>query len=75
LTKLVEIVKAWYTSIDPTEEQKEIAEYRASVCEGCPFNAYLDIAKLHYCSKCGCPLKKKIFSPVSTTCPEQKWER
>jgi hypothetical protein len=30
-----EIVIAWHRAANPTPEQKEIAEYRASICDMC----------------------------------------
>jgi ribosomal protein L37E len=74
MLKLVEIAKAWITAANPTPEQKSIAEYRASVCDECPYKAYNERINLHYCDRCGCPLSKKIFSPVGPkACPDNRW--
>jgi ribosomal protein L37E len=77
MLKLVEIAKAWIAASNPTSEQKEIAEYRASVCDTCPEKAYNSTIDLYYCGKCGCPLNKKIFSPLpgNQACPLSKWEK
>jgi hypothetical protein len=77
MLKIVEIAKAWIAAANPTPEQQNIAEYRASVCDACPKKAYNDTIDLYYCSECGCPLNKKIFSPVEgpKACPLAKWEK
>ena len=77
MLKIVEIAKAWVAAANPTPEQQEIAEYRASVCDACPKKAYTPQIDLYYCSECGCPLSKKIFSPKPgpEACPLAKWEK
>ena len=77
VNKLVEIAKAWIASASPTQTQKIIAEYRASVCDTCPSKAYNATIDLYYCGECGWPLTKKIFSPVEgpKACPLAKWEQ
>jgi hypothetical protein len=77
MNKLVEIAKAWIAAANPTPEQQEIAEYRASVCDTCPKKAHNETIDLYYCSQCGCPIQKKIFSPVPgpQACPLAKWEK
>lgn len=77
MNKISEIFQAWVAAAKPTPEQKEIAEYRSSVCDSCDqkgFNTTLDI---YYCMQCGCPLNKKVFSPVEgpKACPLAKWEK
>ena len=37
MNKVKEIVIAWATSMNPTEEQREIAEKRLETCMGCEF--------------------------------------
>jgi uncharacterized paraquat-inducible protein A len=77
MLKLVEIAKAWIAAANPTPEQQKIAEHRISVCEGCPHrkdqNNYFDTP---VCGLCGCPLNKKIFSPLpgKEACPDKRWE-
>ena len=77
MNKLVEIAKAWIAAANPTEEQKIIAEYRAGVCDTCPKKAYNSTIDLYFCSECGCPLSKKVFSPKPglEACPLAKWEK
>lgn len=75
MNKLVEIAKAWIIAANPDPKQKALAESRASICEECPYNAYVKHLNLHYCDKCGCPLDKKIFSPAGpNACPDGRWE-
>lgn len=62
-----EIVEAWITKINPTEEQKKLAEERATICSTC------DLAKGPVCSKCGCLLPAKVYSPRENPCPKRKW--
>jgi len=73
--KLVEIAKAWIAAANPTEEEKATAEKRIAVCDSCEFNRYNQTLDFHYCGACGCPLSKKIFSPLSNSeaCEEGKW--
>jgi hypothetical protein len=73
MNKIKEIVLAWATRLNPTEEQKQIAEQRLQICMGCEF--WRESATgIEYCSKCGCATKAKVFSPVgANACPEKKW--
>ena len=77
MLKLVEIAKAWIAAANPTSEQQQIADYRISVCDVCPHKGYIKAADTHICGKCGCPLSKKIFSPLpgEQACPDQRWEK
>jgi len=77
MLKIAEIAKAWIAAANPTSEQQTIAEYRASVCDACPKKAYNATINLYYCSECGCPLSKKIFSPKPgrEACPLAQWEK
>ena len=76
MNKLLEIAAAWIAAADPTPEQKDKAERRIAICNGCEHNKLNETLDYHYCGKCGCPLKKKIFSPLegSKACPEAKWD-
>lgn len=67
----VEILRAWIIASRPTDEQKEIANYRLSICDDCEYNLKGE------CGWCGCPIDKKIYSPLegNDACPIQKWER
>jgi uncharacterized paraquat-inducible protein A len=75
MLKLVEIAKAWITAANPTDEQKEIAEKRISICNECEFSRYNKALDFYYCGECGCPLSKKIFTPIPgpEACPKAKW--
>ena len=70
------ITKAWFDSYFGTKEQKELAILRSSICEVCPSRNVLvnGIDLLTTCGECGCPIKKKIFSPDFNDCPLKKWE-
>lgn len=71
---LYEIFESWKISFSPTEKQQEIAEERIRVCNECDYKEYL--AFTYICGACGCPLKKKVYSPKGkTACPLKKWER
>jgi len=77
MLKIVEIAKAWIAAANPTPEQKAIAEYRISVCNNCPNREYHKHLDMHICGLCGCPLSKKIFSPVDgpDACPDKRWKK
>jgi uncharacterized paraquat-inducible protein A len=75
MNKLVEIAKAWIAAANPTEEEKQTAEKRAAVCQSCEYSRYNQSLDLHYCGDCGCPIKKKIFSPLpnNEACEKGMW--
>jgi len=87
IAKISEIFTAWVTSFNPSKEQQEIANYRATICDACPFKVQLDNALLKAmtdknallnqfkCGACGCVLSKKIFSPYASSCPKKYWEK
>ena len=77
MNKLLEIASAWITAANPTEEEKERAESRVTICNGCEENKLSEILDYDYCGKCGCPLSKKIFSPLpgKEACPLEKWDK
>jgi ribosomal protein L37E len=72
-----EIIVAWHRAFNPTPEQKEIAEYRASVCDTCEHKTFKELIRTHICGACGCPISKKVYSPTSgkTACPKEKWDK
>lgn len=73
MNKIKEIVMAWGAAINPTEEQKEVAEIRLKTCMRCEFWTENAIG-VEICRKCGCATKAKVFSPVGAdACPERKW--
>lgn len=77
MLNFVEIAKAWIAAANPTPEQQQIANYRISVCNGCPNKSYIKHLGIYVCGLCGCPLNKKIFSPNPgrEVCPDQRWEK
>ena len=76
MLKIVEIAKAWIAAANPTPEQQAIAEYRISVCDSCPHKSYQKHLDMFTCGLCGCPLNKKIFSPLKgeQACPDKRWK-
>jgi len=73
MNKIKEIVQSYATMVKPTEEQKKIAEIRLETCIGCEEFAK-NSAGIHYCKKCGCATKAKVFSPRGMqACPLGKW--
>lgn len=69
-----EIVVAWHRAANPTEEQRETAELRAKICDGCEYKKFMSIARTWKCGACGCPINKKIYSPKGpAACPKNKW--
>lgn len=76
MNKLSEIFQAWVAAASPSPSQKLLAEQRTSVCETCEHRTYNKLIGLHTCGLCGCPLNKKVFSPVGpNACPGNKWEK
>lgn len=67
-----EIFKSWVTAANPTEEESELAAKRHAICLKCDWirDSILFNTK---CGNCGCPIGKKIFSPVKGACPIGKW--
>jgi hypothetical protein len=77
MLKLVEIAKAWIAAANPTPEQQQIANYRISICDNCPAKKELSQFNTYVCGLCGCPLDKKIFSPLpgEQACPDKRWTK
>jgi len=72
MNKVKEILISYITAINPTQEQKEIAEKRLEVCMGC--ESWVQSPIRDYCGKCGCNTSAKVFSPVgASACPEKLW--
>ena len=65
LVVVKDILQSWFKMLNPTDEQKQIANERFEICDKCEHNIELK------CNKCGCPLKAKIFSQKG--CPINKW--
>jgi len=77
VNKISEIFQAWVAAAKPTPEQTLIAEYRSSVCDTCEKKEYVKALAIFICGQCGCPLSRKVFSPIEGTkaCPLAKWEK
>jgi hypothetical protein len=77
MLKIVEIAKAWIAAANPTPEQKVIAEHRISSCDKCPHKQPQKHLDIYTCDLCGCPLNKKIFSPLPSNeaCPDKRWKK
>jgi hypothetical protein len=65
-----EIINAWSISVNPTPEEKELAEIRYDICSKCE---YLRKGLFETCNICGCLISKKVFSPRKPACPIKKW--
>lgn len=74
---LMEIAVAWLRAARPTPEQQTIAQERLLVCDACEFKYWRESHEEYTCRACGCPLKKKVFSPREgpVACPHGKWIR
>jgi hypothetical protein len=73
---LLEIAQSWYRVGQHTPEQKEIADERLAVCNGCEFKVDDFTRMFHKCGACGCPIKAKVYSPRgAVACPKNKWAR
>jgi hypothetical protein len=73
MNKIKEIVQSYARMVNPTEEQKKVAEIRLATCVECPEFATNQVG-IHYCKKCGCATKAKVFSPKGMqACPLDKW--
>jgi len=65
MNKVKEILLSYMTAMNPTEEQKEVAEKRLEICATCEF--WVQTSIRDYCSKCGCTTSAKVFSPVGSS--------
>lgn len=73
MNKIKEIIVAWATKINPTDEQKAVAEKRLETCMSCE-HFKTNVIGAEVCSLCGCATKAKVFSPVGAdACPQKKW--
>jgi len=72
MSDIKDIIKSWWTSFNPTEEQSKKGEERLKICAGCD-KRQESIVFGYVCGQCGCPLGKKIFSDVEQPCPLNKW--
>lgn len=74
----VEIAKSWIISMNPTPKQEETADHRIKICNVCEERKEFNLGEVNLfytCGACGCPLKKKIYSPGGPeACPLKKWK-
>lgn len=69
--KITNIISAWARSINPTEEEKRIAEARLEICTKCE---HWSQGVVDVCDICGCMTSKKVFTKLSEEpCPKNKW--
>jgi len=72
MNQLKEIILSYAIKMNPTEEQKEVAEKRLAICMDCEH--WVQSAIRDYCGKCGCTTSAKVFTPVGVNaCPMRKW--
>lgn len=71
-----EIFEAWVVARNPKPHEKELANRRYEICLSCEFRKQVvkSVEWSEVCSKCGCPLKKKVFSKMHNPCPLKKWD-
>ena len=76
MNKFEEIYKSWKAASNPTNEQDRIAKLRLAKCQNCEHHRHNEMIDYYYCSACGCPISKKIFSPLpgKEVCPKSRWE-
>ncbi len=76
MNKISEIVGAWITAFNPTDDQIELAEKRYETCLGCEFyGKSRPLIGDEYCKKCWCPIQKKVYTQkINDTCPLGKWK-
>lgn len=74
--KTNDILNGWYNTINNkslSEEKKEIAKNRASICESCVMKKTV-LNTVNYCGACGCLFPAKFYSFTETNkCPLGKW--
>lgn len=72
-----EIFTAWLKTASHTDEEKEIAEERLSICNHCP-NKVKGLGSLYICGLCSCPISYndtpigKCYSKKGE-CPKKLW--
>lgn len=74
MNKIKEIVLSYAAMVNPTEEQKAMAEIRLATCMECE-QWKENALGIEYCGMCGCATKGKIFTPKGLeACPLKKWK-
>lgn len=72
MNQVQEILLSYMTKLNPTDEQKKIAEARLEICMGCEY--WVSTPIRDFCRLCGCTTSAKVFSPKGTdACPKNKW--
>jgi len=74
MNKVSEIFLSWRRAANPTIEQTLLAGKRYTICQTCP-SKQPSIVFTEVCGECGCPLGKKIFTPVMGSCDLKKWNK
>jgi len=72
MNKLTEIAISWWRAENPTKEQSDLAQKRLLICTVCDSKKE-SIVFGYVCGECGCPIGKKIFTPLKGECPLKKW--
>lgn len=73
LEQVREIITAYATMMNPTEEQKQLAEKRLNICMTCT-DWKRNALGIDYCGLCGCTTKAKVFTDKgSGACPKGIW--
>ena len=67
-----EIATAWKNVVYSSQEIKEVAKVRMTICDSCENKK--KILNLVVCGLCHCPLKAKTKSNENS-CPAKKWVR
>lgn len=70
----IRIARAWKKRIIHTEEEKEIAAERMSVCDACPNRQLNQYLNYYECGICFCPLTALVYDKI-TGCKADKWIR
>lgn len=76
IDKYREIFQSWIESLNPSDLMKDLSGERLEICLSCDKRREIIERRKWsaYCQSCGCPINKKIFSPIFNSCPEKKWE-
>lgn len=70
---ILNILKSWIISFNPTSEQQKLAQDRVNICNNCSNLRYLEKFDTYVCNECMCPISKIIFSPQNK-CKANKWK-
>jgi ribosomal protein L32 len=72
MNKIKEIAISWWRAENPTKEQSNLAKERLKICMECD-SIKESIVFNYVCGECGCPIGKKIFTPIKGGCDLKKW--